>query len=72
VNRVADVCILLALVVTVLLGASIERHWSPKRYFRTWIGILVGTLVVCLVSVELVILFGNPRQVWIFAWLLFD
>jgi len=71
-NRVADICILAAVAAAVLLGLFTETDWHPKKYFRTWIGILIGTLVVCLISVSLVITFGDPEQVWILAWLLYD
>lgn len=70
-DRVADICILVAVATVFLLGFSIEYDWSLKLRFRTWISILVGTLVVCLASIELVILFGDPKQVWILAWLLY-
>lgn len=70
-ERFADVCTIIFVVAALLLGIFTETNW-PKKHFGTWIAILCATLSATLISVVLVVLFGNADQMWTLGWLLFD
>lgn len=70
-ERFADVCTIIFVVAALLLGIFVETKW-PKKYFVTWIVIICATLATTLISVVLVVLFGNANQMWTLGWLLYD
>lgn len=68
----ANICIFVAVIAATALYAIVETNWSPKKYFITWIVILIGTLATTVISVVLALIYGNAEQIWALAWLLPD